>query len=130
MRLLRLALVACVVAACGTSQPTPPSAPIAPAPGTIVGCSNIDQVECQALSDRILAFVGQAHGHALSVEIGLFSCPGGGAACPRSLSARAGIATVDFAAGAFPIDLSLAGPPGNPRIAVAPMAWEGPLRPT
>jgi len=99
-----------------------------PEAGPIVGCSNVDQAECLALADRILTFVGQSHGRALAIEIGLFSCPIG-AGCARSLSARQGAATVDFEAGAFPIELTLAGSPNAPRIEVEPMTWSGLLHP-
>jgi hypothetical protein len=115
-------------AACGTAQPSPSPAAVVPEAGPIVGCSKVDQPECLALVDRVLACVGPAHGQPSAVEIGLFSCANG-AACPRSLTARQGAVTVDFEGGALPIQLSLAGPPDTPQIAVEPIQWSGLLQP-
>ena len=131
-----------LLAACGSTAPSPPAtgaAATGPATGTsapaatepvatltatpeaprqelVVGCISIDDAECRFLAQAIVAGLPAERGGPFAVEIQLYPCENQNAPCPRSLSARVGKAVVEFTDGEEPLDLSLKGPPLVPTI--------------
>lgn len=127
-----LAGVLLMVAACTPSvAPTPASAgptqePLRPE--LVVGCVGIDRAECRFVAEQVVAVLPAERGPAFTVQIELSGCANDGP-CPRTLAVREGRAIVDFTDGGDPIQLSLAGPPPAPRIAVVRGFWSGLIRP-
>ena len=122
--------VAGVLSACGGPSLSPSPVPsAAPTPATVapaelaLGCIGITQAECRFVAERVVTRVAGDRGAPFSVLIELYGC--GEVACPESLDAREGRATVEWADPANPVTLELRGPATEPRIAPMDFAWSG-----
>jgi hypothetical protein len=123
--------VACLLAVAGCS-PNPPTA--APASGGIpvgfpvIGCIGVDVPECAFVAEQVRATMPLDRGGPFAVIVQLYGCRNE-AACPRTLAARDGKATVEWLEGGEPVEVSLAGPPQSPRIERRRNAWSGLIQP-
>jgi hypothetical protein len=103
------------------SEPVPPAE-------LVIGCLSVGAAECQFIAEQVVAVLPAEREPAFSLLIQLFGCPNDGP-YPRTLAVREGRAIVDYTDGGDPIQLSLAGPPEAPRIAVVPSDWSGLVQP-
>ena len=124
-------LVAVLMAACSPTQPSgappsgiAPSIPADPAPALVLGCLSIEQAECAFVAEQVRAELPPARGAPFTIQVHLYGCPDGGP-CPRSLAARSGLVTVEYADRAEPITASVAGPPDAPRFGEQGLGWLG-----
>ena len=129
-------MLACLIpAACSQAQPSgsanasaatgePPRAEL------IIGCITIQAAECRFVAEQIVAAIPAGRGAPFAVEISLSGCELRAAPCPHSLTVRPGRAVVEYLDGGEPIELSLAGPPEAPRIAVREGFYSGLVQPT
>jgi len=100
----------------------------------IVGCANVVVTECDAIVGSILAATPGERTSPTVVEIELFCTEASGdeapASCPHSLSARAGMATIEFGDGLQPLQFTVSGSADSPTVesvalgACPPFCWE------
>jgi hypothetical protein len=130
-RVLRGLLLAAVLAGCTIVDPSPSTSVAPPQVNEpLVGCVAIEAPECQFVARRIVAALPEGRRMPFSVLISLNRCPND-VPCPFSLGARNGRALVEYVNGFEPIQVSLAGPPAEPQIAVDEgLAWSGPMFPS
>jgi hypothetical protein len=81
----------------------------------VVSCVNIEPAECRFVAERIAATLPEGRRAPFSIQIRLAGCANDGP-CVRSLTARAGSAVIEYPNGGQAIDLSLLGPPADPRM--------------
>lgn len=131
-----LAVATLTIAACGSATPSssPPatsgSSTASAVAGIVVGCANIESVECHFVAEQIVGLLPAERGRAFAIEIQLPGCDHDGP-CPPTLAAREGRAVIEYADAGEPITVSLHGPPQTPRIAIlAGMTWSEPGQPT
>jgi hypothetical protein len=118
-----LAFVAFLAAACATPEPSASPAD-EPTGGFALGCLSVGEAECRFVADRVVAAMPAGRGAPFAVVVQLYGCENV-ANCPRTLGARDGKATVEWADGGKPVEASLAGPPDDPQIGALASAWSG-----
>jgi hypothetical protein len=120
-----LALGALMLAGCATTAtPAPTTGDVSVVEGVVIGCISFEQTECEAVATQVLRALPPARGMPFSMALQLFDCQNGGA-CAKSLRARDGQATVEYANGGEPILLGLAGPPESATLQPIDAAWSG-----
>ena len=109
-------VVGLAVAACAPTNPSgsPLASESAAQPVLVVGCLSIDEAECRFVVEQMLVELPDERGAPFSILVQLFGCPNDGP-CPRTLNARTGMVTVEYADRLEPINATVAGPPGSPR---------------
>lgn len=90
----------------------------------VLGCLSIEPDECAFVAEQVRAELPPARGVPFTIQVQLFGCPDG-EPCPRTLAARDGIVTVEYADRAEPITASVAGPPDAPRFGQQDLGWLG-----
>ncbi len=119
------------LAACSPTTSPAPSAPTvtdeAVLQGLVLGCISIEEGECLLVAEHAAAALPAARGPAFSIQVQLFGCANA-APCPRTLAAREGRATVEYAGGGDPIPLSVAGPPQSPNVQLGEGTWSEPVQ--
>jgi hypothetical protein len=122
-------VAALMLSACGSTSTAPPAGTGAPPPGIVMGCASIEAAECRFVAELIEARLPAGRGRPFAIEVTLFGCENA-AVCPPTLAVRSGRAIVEYADGGEPIEVSLNGPPQQPRIAIAAnTAWSGLIQP-
>ena len=117
--------IAALLSGCGiTSTPAPTSADVSVVEGVVIGCIGFEQMECEAVALQILRAVPPERGAPFSMALQLYECRNPGA-CAKSLRARDGQATIEYANGGEPIMLGLSGPPAPARLQPIDAAWSG-----
>ena len=129
----------------GSGAPTQPSAPplsaaptaaaaesddAGPGPagnGYVLGCISIEAAECESVADLVVERLPEERGTPFSILINLYGC---GSPCAKTLDARQGGVTVEYADGGEPIDATVHGPAEAPVFGEVEMAWSGLLEPT
>jgi hypothetical protein len=110
------AILLAAVAACSqTPSGSPGSSDDDVVPALVLGCLSIEQFECEFVATKVLHELPAERGAPFTIQIHLFSCPDANPGCPRSLLARDGQVTVEYADGGEPINRSVSGPPAEPR---------------
>ena len=150
-----LVMLALVAMACSPTQPSAtvqgsgalgqPSAPLVsavPSPaaaesddvnpgpagaGFLLGCISIEAAECESVADLVLERLPEERGTPSAIVIQLYGC---GAPCAKTLDAREGAVTVEYADGGEPIDVTVHGPAEAPVFGEMETAWSGLLEPT
>jgi hypothetical protein len=76
------------------------------------------------VAEQVRAELPAARGVPFTIQVQLYGCPDG-RPCARTLAARSGLVTVEYADGAEPITASVAGPPIAPRFGDQGLGWLG-----
>lgn len=99
-----------------------------PSDGALVlGCISIEAAECESVADLVVERLPDERGMPFSIVINLYGC---GSPCARTLDAREGAVTVEYADGGEPIDVTVHGPAEAPVFGEIETAWSGLLEPT
>lgn len=97
---------------------------------TVLGCilqqgeRSVGAQECESVAAQIVAHLPQNRGTPFAMTVSLFSCPTD-AACRWPDGVWDGRVTVEYADGGNPIELRVAGLPGEPRFEEVTMTWSG-----
>jgi hypothetical protein len=128
--LIAATLLTVANAGCGPAEPSA-SPPGGVAAGVnIIGCISIEQAECELVADRVRAELPPERGAPFSIQVQLFGCPDANPRCPRSLIARDGMVTAEYADRGEPINMTIEGPPAAPRLGPALFTWAGLQQPS
>jgi hypothetical protein len=93
----------------------------------VLGCISIAAAECEFVADLVLARLPDEREMPVSILINLYGC---GSPCAKSLDAREGAVTVEYADGGEPIDATVHGPAEAPVFGEVETGWSGLLEPT
>lgn len=126
-----LIVAGCVAAGCSPTQPSgsPAAASAAEVPALVLGCLSIDRGECELIAERVRAQLPPARGAPFTIQVQLYGCTND-VPCPRTLAARDGVVTIEYADRQEPIMVSVAGPPDAPTFGEWPIGWVGVSEPT
>jgi hypothetical protein len=93
----------------------------------VLGCISIEPAECQSVVDLVIERLPEERGTPFAILVNLYGC---GAPCAKSLDARQGAVTVEYADGGEPIEATVHGPADAPVFGEIETAWSGLIEPT
>ena len=131
--LLAAAFTACE-AAPPSAAPTPTATSVAvkpPGPPQALACIDVNAVECNQVSRLLQGMLPGERGDPFAVQVWLMPCLANvDAPCPKSLAARQGPATVEYADEGPPLVYHVAGQPLDPSVDLQVVGpWSDPIQP-
>jgi len=94
--------------------------------GFLLGCISIEAAECDSVADLVVERLPEERGVPVSIVINLYGC---GSPCAKTLDAREGAVTVEYADGGEPIDVTVHGPTEAPVFGELDTGWSGLIEP-